>query len=37
MGETTIRTDVSCGDGVYKSTDGGKTFIEIPTPHGDKS
>lgn len=26
MGETTIRTDVSYGDGVYKSTDGGKTW-----------
>lgn len=26
MGETTIRTDVSYGDGVYKSTDGGQTW-----------
>ncbi len=26
MGESTIRTDVSFGDGVYKSTDGGKTW-----------
>ncbi len=26
MGETTIRTDVSHGDGVYKSTDGGHTW-----------
>jgi photosystem II stability/assembly factor-like uncharacterized protein len=26
MGETTIRTDVSYGDGVYKSTDGGRTW-----------
>lgn len=26
MGETTIRTDVSHGDGVYKSTDGGQTW-----------
>ncbi|MEZ4866863.1 MAG: glycosyl hydrolase [Caldilineaceae bacterium] len=26
MGETTIRTDVSHGDGVYKSVDGGKTW-----------
>ncbi len=26
MGESTIRTDVSYGDGVYKSTDGGKTW-----------
>ena len=25
-GETTIRTDVSYGDGIYKSTDGGKTW-----------
>ncbi len=25
-GETTIRTDVSHGDGVYRSTDGGKTW-----------
>ncbi len=26
MGETTIRTDISHGDGVYKSTDGGATW-----------
>jgi hypothetical protein len=26
MGETTIRIDVSYGDGVYKSTDSGKTW-----------
>ena len=26
MGEATIRTDVSYGDGVYKSTDAGKTW-----------
>jgi photosystem II stability/assembly factor-like uncharacterized protein len=26
MGETTIRIDVSYGDGVYKSTDGGRTW-----------
>lgn len=26
MGETTIRIDVSHGDGVYKSTDGGRTW-----------
>jgi photosystem II stability/assembly factor-like uncharacterized protein len=26
MGETTIRTDVSHGDGVYKSTDSGRTW-----------
>lgn len=26
MGETTIRTDVAYGDGVYKSTDGGQTW-----------
>ena len=26
MGETTIRIDVSHGDGVYKSTDAGKTW-----------
>ncbi|MEM7126330.1 MAG: glycosyl hydrolase [Chloroflexota bacterium] len=26
MGETTIRTDVSYGDGVYKSTDGGQSW-----------
>lgn len=27
MGETTIRADVSYGDGVYKSTDGGRGWI----------
>jgi len=26
MGETTIRSNVSHGDGVYRSTDGGKTW-----------
>lgn len=29
MGETTIRTDVSHGDGVYKSTDGGQTWKHL--------
>ena len=29
MGETTIRTDVSHGDGVYKSTDGGRTWRHL--------
>jgi len=29
MGESTIRIDVSYGDGVYKSTDAGKTWINI--------
>jgi photosystem II stability/assembly factor-like uncharacterized protein len=29
MGETTIRTDVSHGDGVYKSTDGGRTWQHL--------
>ncbi|MEZ4661065.1 MAG: glycosyl hydrolase [Caldilineaceae bacterium] len=29
MGESTIRTDVSHGDGVYKSTDGGKTWRHL--------
>ncbi|MFO7635360.1 MAG: glycosyl hydrolase [Caldilinea sp.] len=29
MGETTIRTDVSYGDGVYKSTDGGHTWKHL--------
>ncbi|MBW7884387.1 MAG: glycosyl hydrolase [Caldilineaceae bacterium] len=29
MGETTIRTDVSYGDGVYKSTDGGRTWHHL--------
>ena len=28
-GETTIRTDVSYGDGVYRSTDGGKTWAHL--------
>ncbi|HEX6290157.1 MAG TPA: hypothetical protein VFZ66_13265 [Herpetosiphonaceae bacterium] len=28
-GETTIRIDVSHGDGVYKSTDGGKTWAQV--------
>jgi photosystem II stability/assembly factor-like uncharacterized protein len=28
-GETTIRSDVSHGDGVYKSTDGGKTWTNV--------
>lgn len=27
MGESTIRVDVSHGDGVYKSTDGGRTWV----------
>jgi photosystem II stability/assembly factor-like uncharacterized protein len=27
MGESTIRTDVSHGDGVYKSNDGGKSWV----------
>ncbi|NIR34661.1 MAG: hypothetical protein GWN79_00675, partial [Actinobacteria bacterium] len=26
MGEATIRIDISHGDGVYKSTDGGETW-----------
>src|SRR5438270_9515518 len=29
MGETTIRGNVSQGDGVYKSTDGGKTWMQV--------
>ncbi len=29
MGESTIRGDVSWGDGVYKSTDGGKTWQNV--------
>jgi photosystem II stability/assembly factor-like uncharacterized protein len=29
MGETTIRSNVSHGDGVYKSTNGGKTWIHL--------
>jgi photosystem II stability/assembly factor-like uncharacterized protein len=29
MGESTIRTDVSHGDGVYKSTDGGQTWRHL--------
>jgi hypothetical protein len=28
-GETTIRNDVSHGDGVYKSTDSGKTWVKL--------
>ena len=29
MGESTIRTDVSHGDGVYKSTDGGRSWVSV--------
>src|SRR5436305_6083063 len=29
MGETTIRGNVSHGDGVYKSTDGGRTWTHV--------
>src|SRR5690348_11078609 len=29
MGETCIRGNVSHGDGVYKSTDGGKTWVHL--------
>lgn len=29
MGESTIRTDVSHGDGVYKSTDGGQSWTHV--------
>jgi hypothetical protein len=29
MGESTIRTDVSHGDGVYKSTDSGRTWRHL--------
>ncbi len=29
MGESTIRTDVSHGDGVYRSTDGGRTWAHL--------
>ncbi len=29
MGETTIRLDVSYGDGVYKTTDGGRTWANV--------
>jgi photosystem II stability/assembly factor-like uncharacterized protein len=29
MGETTIRTDVTHGDGVYKSSDGGRTWKHL--------
>ena len=29
MGETTIRGNVSHGDGVYKSTDGGRTWTHL--------
>jgi photosystem II stability/assembly factor-like uncharacterized protein len=32
-GETTIRNDVSHGDGVYRSTDGGKTWRNMGLPH----
>ena len=32
MGESTIRIDVSHGDGVYKSTDGGKTWVNKGLP-----
>ncbi|MCB1358438.1 MAG: hypothetical protein KDK53_18765 [Maritimibacter sp.] len=36
MGEHAVRgVMTSSGDGMYKSTDGGKTFTEIATPHGD--
>ena len=34
-GETTIRIDVSHGDGVYRSTDGGKTWHQPGTPPGE--
>ena len=29
MGESTIRTDVSHGDGVYKSSDGGQSWVHV--------
>src|SRR5919201_204056 len=29
MGESCVRLDVSYGDGVYKSTDGGKTWVHL--------
>ncbi len=29
MGESTIRTDVSYGDGVYKSSDGGQSWVHL--------
>ncbi|MFQ6031260.1 MAG: WD40/YVTN/BNR-like repeat-containing protein, partial [Dehalococcoidia bacterium] len=29
MGESCIRGDISYGDGVYKSTDGGKTWLHL--------
>src|SRR5215831_9807332 len=29
MGETSIRLDVSYGDGVYKSSDGGRTWMHL--------
>jgi photosystem II stability/assembly factor-like uncharacterized protein len=32
MGETTIRLDVSYGDGVYKSTDAGRTWAHMGLP-----
>ncbi len=32
MGETTIRIDVSHGDGVYKSTDAGRTWTNMGLP-----
>ena len=34
-GEVNNRQTTSFGDGVYKSTDGGKTFRNSPVPHGD--
>ena len=33
MGETTIRGNVSHGDGVYKSTDDGKTWTHLGLEH----
>ena len=33
MGETTIRGNVSHGDGVYKSTDGGRTWTHLGLEH----
>src|SRR5574340_544356 len=33
MGETTIRGNVSHGDGVYKSTDGGRTWSHLGLEH----
>src|SRR4029078_3224135 len=32
-GETTIRIDVSNGDGVYKSTDAGRTWAHVRRAH----